>query len=95
MPLALVIHDLPAGSAAVKAMFDAIYEIAPEHWPMADGALLAATGVSPAYLRDHLLRALKGGGHQAGMMLVTRLGEQAAWSGLPPASEAWLRETIE
>ena len=29
------------------------------------------------------------------MMLVTRLGEQAAWSGLPPAGEAWLRETIE
>ena len=40
MPLALVVHDLPAGSAALKAMVDAIYEIAPEHWPMSDSALL-------------------------------------------------------
>jgi hypothetical protein len=95
VPLALVIHDLPAGSAAVKAMLDAIYEIAPEHWPMTDGALLADTGVSPAYLRDHLLRALKAGAHQTGMMLVTRLGEKAAWSGLPADGEAWLREAIE
>ena len=63
MPLALVIHDLPAGSAAVKALFDAIYEIAPAHWPMSEGALLAATGVSAAYLRDHLLRALKEAGY--------------------------------
>ncbi len=95
MPLALVIHDLPAGSAALKAMFDAIYEIAPEHWPMSDGSLLAATGVSPAYLRDHLLRALKAQGQQAGLILVTRLGEQAAWSGLPADGEAWLRATID
>ena len=95
MPLALVVHDLPAGSAAVKAMFDAIYEIAPEHWPMSDGALLAATGVSATYLRDHLLRALKAQGHAACMLLVTRLGEAAAWSGLPPEGEAWLREAIE
>jgi hypothetical protein len=95
VPLALVIHDLPAGSDPAKAMFDAIYEIAPEHWPISDGALLAATGVSPAYLRDHLRRALKAGGYQAGIMLVTRLGDKAAWSGLPPEGEAWLREMIE
>lgn len=94
MPLALVVHDLPAGSAAVKAMFDAIYEIAPEHWPMSEHALLAATGVSSSYLRDHLLRALRAQGHAAGLLLVTRLGEQAAWSGLPAAGEAWLREAI-
>ena len=95
MPLALVIHDLPAGSAAVKALFDAIYEIAPAHWPMSEGALLAATGVSAAYLRDHLLRALRAQGHRAGMMLVTRLGEQAAWANVPAEGETWLREMME
>jgi hypothetical protein len=26
---------------------------------------------------------------------VTRLGDKAAWSGLPPEGEAWLREMIE
>ncbi len=95
MPLALVVHDLPAGSAAAKAMFDAIYEIAPEHWPMSDQTLLAATGVSASYLRDHLLRALRAAGHGDGLLLVTRLGAQAAWSGLPADGEAWLREVID
>jgi hypothetical protein len=95
MPLALVVHDLPAGSAALKAMVDAIYEIAPEHWPMSDSALLAATGVSPSYLRDHLLRALRAQGHRAGLMLVSRLGTNAAWTGLPADGEDWLRQALD
>ncbi len=95
MPLALVIHDLPAGSAAAKAMFDSIYEIAPEHWPVTETALLADTGVSPSYLRDHVLRALKTQGLSAGLLLVTRMGATAAWSGLPAEGEAWLRDTLE
>ena len=92
MPLALVIHDLPPGSAAAQAMFDAIYEIAPEHWPLADGAVLVVTGVSPGYLRDHLLRALN---TKAGLLLVSRLGEKAAWANLPAEGEAWLREALD
>ena len=95
MPLALVIHDLPNGSAAAKALFDAIYEIAPGHWPVTEGAALVETGVSPTYLRDHLLRALKGRGETAGVLLVSRLGTNAAWANLPSVGEAWLRDTLE
>lgn len=93
VPLALVIHDLPPGEA-LDALYAAIYEIAPEHWPMTGTAVLAETGVSPTYLRDHLLRSLEVRGQHAGILLVTRLGERAAWSNLPPEGEAWLREAI-
>ena len=58
-------------------------------------ALLAATGVSPSYLRDHLLRALRAQGHRAGLMLVSRLGTNAAWTGLPADGEDWLRQALD
>lgn len=95
MPLALVIHDLPAGSAAARAMVDAIYEIAAEHWPLTNGALLAVTGVSPGYLRAHLLRAVAALGGPAGLLLVTRLDPDAAWSGLPAAGAGWVQASLE
>jgi hypothetical protein len=88
-----VIHDLSARQAA-DALFAALYEIAPEHWPVTAGAVLADTGVSPAYLREHLLRSLEVRGQKAGLLLVTRLCDAAAWANLPAEGEAWLREVM-
>ncbi len=94
MSLALVIHDLPAGSTAAKVMFDAIYEIAPAHWAVTEGAVLAETEVSPTYLRDHLRRALQVKGEPACLLLVSRIGTNAVWSNLGSDGEAWLRDTL-
>jgi hypothetical protein len=96
MSLCLVLHDIPGASAeAEKAFFEAIFEIAPEHWRITGAAVLVGTGVSPAYLRDHLLRVLQRQGAQPGMLLVTRVPGDLAWQGLPAEGEAWLREIVE
>jgi hypothetical protein len=94
MPVALVVHDLPPGSDAAKVMFEAIFEIAAEHWPVAEGVVLAVTDVSPAYLRTHLLREMTVRGQQPGLILVSRLSE-TAWANLPAEGEAWLRDVLE
>ena len=95
MSLCLVLHDLGGAPAeAEKAFFEAIFEIAPDHWCIAGGAVLVGTGVSPAYLRDHLLRALRHQGAQPAMLLVARIQDDLAWHNLPRDGEAWLREVL-
>ena len=95
MSLCLVLHDLGDASAAVeKAFFESIFEIAPEHWRMTGQATLVATGVSPTYLRNHLLRSLSAEARQGVMLTVTGVSPDAAWHNLPPEGEAWLREIL-
>jgi hypothetical protein len=96
MAMCLVLHDL-AGvpAAAEKAFFEAIFEIAAEHWRVTPGAVLVGSGVSPGYLRDHLLRALATQDSVPALLLVTRVAGDLAWMGLPPEGETWLREALE
>ena len=95
MSLCLVLHDLGNAPAAVeKIFFEAIFEIAPEHWPITSRATMVATGVSPAYLRDHLLRALKKEDAPDIMLTITQVSPDAAWHNLPAAGEAWMREML-
>ena len=96
MSLCLVLHDLgPAPAAAEKVFFEAIFEIAPEHWPITPNATLVATGVSPSYLRDHLLRALKKEDAPGVVLTITRVSADTAWHNLPAEGEVWLREVLE
>jgi hypothetical protein len=96
MSVCLVLHDL-AGvpAAAEKAFFEAIFEIAAEHWRVTPGAVLVGSGISPNYLRDHLLRALAAQDAVPALLLVARLADDLAWTGLPAEGEAWLREALE
>jgi hypothetical protein len=95
MSLCLVLHDLDgAPAAAEKAFFEAIYEIAPDHWPVTERAVLVGTGVSPAYLRDHLLRALAATETRPSLLLITRVSADLAWHNLPQDGEAWLQEVL-
>ena len=91
MPICLVLHELGlAGPKAEQALFDAVFEVSSSHWRVTPGATLIGTDVSPAYLRDHLLRALDGAGAPPGLLLVTPLADGAAWHGIPPEGEAWI-----
>jgi hypothetical protein len=91
----LVLHALEGlAPPARKSFFDSIFEAAPEHWPLHPGATLVATGLSPAYLRDHLRRALDRAGAPEVLLLVSPLSADPAWAGLPPEGEAWLREVL-
>ncbi|MDB5374869.1 MAG: hypothetical protein JWP04_3511 [Belnapia sp.] len=95
MSLCLVLHDLgDASAAAEKVFYEAIFEIAPEHWPIAARVTLVATEVSPAYLRDHLLRALKKEDTPDVMLTVTRVSPDAAWHNLSTEGDAWLRKIL-
>lgn len=95
MSLSLVLHDLGgAPAAAEKVFFEAIFEVAPEHWRVAGRATLVETGVSPRYLRDHLLRALKKEDAPAVMLLVLRVPPDIAWHNLPAEGEAWLQAIL-
>jgi hypothetical protein len=95
MSLCLVLHDLGDASAtAEKVFFEAIFEIAPEHWRVTGQATIVATGVSPAYLRDHLLRALKKEDAPDAMLVVTQVSPDAAWHKLPAEGETWLRDLM-
>ena len=96
MPICLVLHELGlAGPAAETAFFGAIFEVASSHWRVTPGATLVGTDVSPAYLRDHLRRALDGAGAPPVLLLVTPLPAGVAWHGLPPEGEEWLAGETE
>ena len=96
MSLSLILHELSAlGPEEEKRFFESIFQIAPEHWRLAPGATLAATGVSPAYLRDHLLRAVPEQARADIRLLVTRAPPDLAWHGQPSEGETWLREVLE
>jgi hypothetical protein len=91
MPICLVLHELvQASPAAEQALFGAVFEVASSHWRVTPSATLVGTDVSPAYLRDHLLRALDDAGAPPSLMLVTPLAEEAAWHGIPPEGEEWM-----
>ena len=91
MPICLVLHELGrAGETAEQALFGAVFEVASSHWRVTPSATLVGTDVSPAYLRDHLLRALRDAGAPAELMLVTPLPAGAAWHGIPPEGEEWI-----
>ena len=95
MPLSLILHDLGGlDPEDEKRFFESIFQIAPEHWQVAKGVTLAETGVSPAYLRDHLLRALPVTARDTTELLVTRVAPDTAWHGLPAAGEQWLRNGL-
>jgi hypothetical protein len=94
--LRLVIHDVPADdSPAATAFSEALFHIAPEHWPLATGAVLLATEVSPGYLRDHLLHKLRRAGAEPGLLMVTRVSADLAWHTLPAEGEAWLHDRLD
>jgi len=95
MPLSLIVHDL-AGLPPEdeKRFFEAIFQIAPEHWRVTEGVTLAETGVSPAYLLEHLLRCLPQGARAGTLLVTSRVPDDAAWNALPAAGETWLREGL-
>ena len=97
MPICLVLHEFggDADSAAEQALFNAVFEVASSHWRVTPAATLVGTDVSPAYLRDHLLRALRDAGAPPALMLVAPLAPGAAWHGLPPEGEEWLAGEAE
>jgi|1186.fasta_scaffold193572_2 hypothetical protein len=95
MPLSLILHDLSAlGPDDEKRFFESIFQIAPEHWQVSKGATLAETGVSPAYLRDHLVRTLPVPMREVTQLLVTHVSADAAWHALPAAGEEWVRDAL-
>ncbi len=91
MPICLVVHELGLGGpGAEQALFSAVFEVASSHWRVTPSATLVGTDVSPAYLRDHLLRALDDAGAPPALMLVTPVPPTAAWHGIPPEGEEWI-----
>jgi hypothetical protein len=101
MTLHLVIHSppAPAGSpeeAAIRsALQEAVWEIADSHWSPADGSLLVATDLSPAYLVQHFRSGLgRRGCPDPGLLLVVPVTDTAAWTGLPKDAEAWLKDVV-
>ncbi|NGM20267.1 hypothetical protein G3576_09600 [Roseomonas stagni] len=107
MSLSLVIHRPDAADAEGaspeaggaegmrKAVRDAIWEVADAHWAVADDSILVSTDLSPSYLVSHFQRALaRRGFRRTGLLLVTTVGPKASWAGLPPDSEAWLRDML-
>ncbi|MCB4822062.1 hypothetical protein [Roseicella aerolata] len=95
MALSLILHDLSGLTPDdQKRFFEAIFQIAPGHWQVAPGATLAETGVSPAYLRDHLLKAVPPAQRAGTRLLVTRTSPDTAWHALSPEGEDWLREMM-
>jgi hypothetical protein len=80
-----------AGIAEAVALAN---QIAPEHWRVTKSATLVETGVSPAYLRDHLMRMMPAARRPDTLLLVTHVPADAAWNALPEAGEQWLRDAL-
>ncbi|MFC7475291.1 hypothetical protein ACFQS7_13055 [Dankookia sp. GCM10030260] len=95
MPLSLILHDLSALEADdEKRFFESIFQIAPEHWQVSKSATLAETGVSPAYLRDHLVRTLPVPMRAVTQLFVTHVSADAAWNMLPAVGEQWVQDAL-
>ncbi len=97
MTLHLVVHrpeETPGSEtdAALRAALrDAIWEVAESHWSPGGDVVFASSDLSPEYLVAHFRRSLaRRGFPEAGMLVVTPLGEKAAWSGMPADVEAWI-----
>jgi hypothetical protein len=99
MALSLLFHR-PSGSgdaaeAMRTAVRDAVWEVAEAHWVLGEEAVLVSSDLSAEDLLDHFRRALGRRGHAAtGLLLVTSVGPQAAWAGLPQEAEVWLRDAL-
>lgn len=95
MPLSLILHDLSAlDPEDEKRFFEAIFQIAPEHWQVSKAATLAETGISPAYLRDHLVRTLPVSKRKETQLLVTHVSPDSAWNALPAVGERWVQDAL-
>jgi hypothetical protein len=99
MALSLLFHrPSGTGDAAEEmrtAVRDAVWEVAEAHWVLGEEAVLVSSDLSAEYLRDHFRRALGRRGHaETGLLLVTSVGPQAAWAGLPQEAEAWLHDAL-
>ncbi|MBK1660762.1 hypothetical protein [Paracraurococcus ruber] len=95
MSLSLILHDLSAvGAEAESRFFEAIFQVAPEHWRVRPEATLAATTVSPAYLRDHLLASLPADRRPGTLLLVTRMPPDASWNALSGQGDAWVQDML-
>ena len=95
MPLSLILHDLSALDADdEKRFFESIFQIAPEHWQVSKDATLVETGVSPVYLRDHLVRTLPVSARGVTQLLVTQVSTDTAWNALPAAGEQWVQDAL-
>jgi hypothetical protein len=96
MALCLVLHDLgPLTPEAEQRFFAAVFEVAPTHMPVAPGATLVGTEVSPAYLLDYLRRAATRAGLSPRLLLATRVPGDVATEGLSEEGMAWLREMLD
>ena len=96
MPITLVLHDPDlGGSEGETAFFDAIFEVAPTHWRVRPDTTLIGTDLSPAYLRDHLRRALDRTGAPLGFLLITPMAAEAVWHELPPGGAEWIESEQE
>jgi hypothetical protein len=95
MALSLILHDLSGLEPDDdKRFFEAIFQIAPEHWRVTRSSTLVETGVSPIYLRDHLMRMLPVARRADTLLLVTHVSADASWNALPEAGEQWLRDAL-
>ncbi|MBI0432639.1 hypothetical protein [Roseomonas sp. KE0001] len=89
MPLLLVAHDQAADGAL--ALEDAVWQLAESHLTL-PGSLLVETAVSPRYLNEHLLGAMRRADLQ-GTLLVVPVAAPS-WSGLSPEAEEWIRARL-
>ena len=64
------------------------------HWQVSKGATLAETSVSPAYLRDHLVRTLPADMRKVTPLLVTHVSADTAWNALPAVGVQWLQDAL-
>lgn len=105
MTLHLVIHrpEAAPGSAAEeeirRALRDAVWEVADSHWTpggeQLGEAMFVSCDLSPDYLVSHFRRSLaRRGFAEAGMLVVTQLGERTAWTGVPDDAAVWIRDTL-
>jgi hypothetical protein len=101
MALHLVIHRPPgapgsAEAAATRAaLSDTVWEVADTHWSATDEALVVSTDLSAAYLLEHFRAGLERRGQDdPGLLLITPMAADTAWSGLRPEAAAWLRDLL-
>lgn len=97
MGLSLLLHrpDDTDPKAVRETLRDAVWEVADAHWAISHDAVLISSDLSPEYLVDHFRRAVARRDQRiTGMLIVTAIGPRAAWLGLPPEADAWLREGL-
>jgi hypothetical protein len=101
MTLHMVIHrpttpaDGEEAAAARAALREAFWEVADSHWAPADEALMVSCDLSASYLLSHFRTGLARRGHpDPGLLIVLPMGRDAAFAGLPPDGEEWVRGAL-